>query len=122
MTYPDPRLSIQFQIKDQTKFEIEPTQKIIEKSPENGSAEEYKGETHSRVSERIIDHNKDKNSHLPQHTHNEKQTHVWVKDFSVLNNNDVSKIKKKTRESIYLRSEKSILNAKETSLKVHFFN
>ena len=56
------------------------------------------------MSERIIYHNKrDKNSHPLQHAQNKKQEHVWINDFTILNGNYRSKIKRKISESLYIR-------------------
>ena len=80
-------------------------------------------ETDRRISEKIIDHNKrDKNSHPLQHAQNKKQEHVWVNDFTILNGNYRSKIKRKISESLYMRSKNPTLNTKETSMKLNLFN
>ena len=72
------------------------------KYPENDCDDFYIGETDRRISERIIDHNKrDKNSYPLQHAQNKKHAHVWVNDFTILNGNYRSKIKRRKSESLY---------------------
>ena len=93
------------------------------KCPENDCDDFYIGETDRRISERIIDHNKrDKNSHPLQHVQNKKHSHVWVNGFTILNSNYSSKIKRKISEHLFIRSRKSTLNTKETSMKLNPFN
>ena len=93
------------------------------KCPGNDCDDFYIGETDRRVSERIIDHNKkDRNSHSLQHAENNKHTHIWVNDFTILYGNYRSKIKRKISGSLYIRSKKPTLNAKETSMKLNLFN
>ena len=62
----------------------------------------YIGETDRKISERVIDHNKrDKNSYPLQLAQNKKHTHVWVNNFTVLNSNFRSTIKRKISAFIY---------------------
>ena len=54
---------------------------------------------------------------------NALKTTVWVNDFTILNSNCRSKIKRKISESVFIiRSKKLTLNAKETSIKLNLFN
>ena len=71
------------------------------KCPENDCDDFYIRETDRRISERIIDHNKRyKNSHPLKHAQNKKHAHVWVNDFTILNSNSRSKIKRKISDSL----------------------
>ena len=89
------------------------------KCPENDCDDFYIGEADRRISERIIDH---KNLHPLQHAQNKIYSRVWVNDFTILNSNYRSKIKRKISESLYIRSKKPTLNTKETSMKLNLFN
>ena len=83
------------------------------KSHENDCDDFYIGETDRQMSEIIIDHNKKhKSSHLLQHAQNEKQAHIWVKNFTILNSNYRPKIKRKISESLYIRSKKPTLQTR----------
>ena len=98
ITYQGTKLLSRFQVKDQTKFEHRNDVVYCCKCPENNCDDFYIGETDRRISERIIDHNKrDKNSHPLQHAQNKKHAYVWVNDFTILNSNYRSKIKKKNK-------------------------
>ena len=84
ITYHGTKLSKQFQIKYQTKFEYRSDFFYFGKCPENDWEENYFGGTDRRISEVITDHNKrDKNSYILKHAHNKKHTHVWVKIVSI---------------------------------------
>ena len=123
ITYQGTKLSLRFQVEDQTKFEHRNEVVYCCKCPENDCDDFYIGETDRRISERIIDHNKrDKNSHPLQHAQNKKHAHVWVNDFTILNSNYRSKIQRKISESLCIRSKKPTLNTKETSIKLNLFN
>ena len=61
-------------------------------------------------------------SHPLQHVQNKKHPHVWVNDFTILNSDYRSKIKRKISEQIYIRSKRPMLNTKETSMKLNPFN
>ena len=116
ITYQGIKLSSKFQAKDQTKFEHRNDVVYCSKCPENDCDDFYIGETGRQISERIIDHSKrDKNSHPLQHAQNKTHAHVWVNDFTILNVNYRSKIKRKISESLYIRSKKPTLNKKEFS-------
>ena len=96
ITYQGTKLSSRFQVKDQTKFEHRNDIVYCCKCPENDCHDYYIGETDRQISERIVDHNKrDKNSHPLQHAQNKKHTHVWVNDFTILNDNYRSKLREK---------------------------
>ena len=100
ITYQGTKLSSRFQVKDQTKFEHRNDVVYCCKCPENNCNDFFSGETDRRISEIIIYHNKrDKNSHPLQHSQNKKHAHVWVNDFTILNSNYRSKIKRKISES-----------------------
>ena len=123
ITYQGTKLSSWFQVKDQTKFEHRNDVVYCCKYPENNCNDFYIGETDRWISERIIDHNKrDKNSHPLHHAQNKKHAHVWVNDFTILNGNYRSKVKRKISESLYIRSKKPTLNTNETSMKLNLFN
>ena len=100
ITYQGTKLSSRFQVKDQTKFEHRNDVVYCCKCPENNCNDFFSGETDRRISEIIIYHNKrDKNSHPLQHSQNKKHAHVWENDFTILNSNYRSKIKRKISES-----------------------
>ena len=117
------KLSSRFQVKVQTKLTHRNDLVFCFKYPENVCDDFYIGETDRRISERIIDHNKrDENSRPLQHAQNKKHAHVWANDFTILNSNYRSNIKRKISESLYIRSKKPTLNAKETTMKLNLFN
>ena len=102
MTYQGTKLSSRLQAKDQTKFEHRNDVVYCCKCPENDCDNFYIGETDRQISERVIDHNKrDKNLYPLQQAQNKKRTHVWVSDFTVLNSNYRSKIRRKISVFIY---------------------
>ena len=121
--YRGPKLSSRFQVKDQTKFEHGNDVAYFCKCPENDCDDFYSGETDRRISERIIDGDKrDKNSQPLQHEVNKKHAHVWVNDFTILNSNYRSKIKRKINEPLYIRPRKPMLNTKDTLMKLNLLN
>ena len=123
ITYQETNLSSRFSVKDQTKFEHRNDVVYCCKCLEKDCDDFYIRETDRRISKRIIDHNKrDKNSHPLQHAQNKKHVYVCVNDFTILNSNYRSKIKRKISESLYIRSKKQTLNTKETSMKLNLFN
>ena len=102
------KLSSRFQIKDQTKFEHRNRNNAAYrcKWTENVFDDFYIGQTDTRISKRIIDHNRsDKNSHPLQHVQNTKHTHVWINVSTILNSNYRSNIKRKISESLHIRSQ-----------------
>ena len=122
ITYQGTKLSSRFQVKDRTKFEHRNDVVYCCKCPENDCDDFYIGETDRRISERIIDYNKrDENSYPLQYAQNKKNARVWVNDFTLVNSNYRSKIKRKISESLYIRSKKPTLNTKETSMKLNLF-
>ena len=123
MTYQGTKLSSRFQVKDQTKFEHRNDVVYCCKCPENDCDDFYIGETDRQISERIIDYNKrDENSYPLQYAQNKKNARVWVNDFTLVNSNYRSEIKRKTSESLYIRSKEPTLNTKETLMKLNLFN
>ena len=52
-----------------------------------------------------------------------RNTHayVWLNDVTILNGNRRSKFKRKTSESLYIRSKKWTLNTKEPLMKINLF-
>ena len=125
ITYEGTKLSSRFQVKDQTKFARTNDLAYCCKCPENDCVDLYIGKTDRRISERIIYHiyhnKRDKNSHPSQHAQSRTHEHVWVNDFTILNSNYWSNIMRKISESLYIRSKKSTLNTKETSMKLNLF-
>ena len=114
ITYQGTKLSSRFQVKNQTKFEQRNDVVYCYKCSENDWDDFYVGETDRWISERIIEHNKrDKNTHPLQHAQNKTHSRVWVNDFTIVNNNCRSKIKRKISESSYIKSKKPMLNTKE---------
>ena len=51
-------------------------------------------------------------THILYNMHKIRNTHAWVNDFTILNSNYRSKIKRKISESSYIRSKKPTLNTK----------
>ena len=98
------RHSSRFQVKDQTKYEHKTDVVYWCKCLKNDSDDFYIRETDRQISERIIDHNKRGKIHIPYNMHTVGKTaDVWVNDFTVLNSNYRSKIKKKISRSLYIR-------------------
>ena len=64
-----------------------------------------------------MDHNqRDKSSHLSNHARESQHTHVW------LNGCYKSCVKRKISEALYVKTLKPILNVKEKSIRLEFYN
>ena len=85
VTYQWTKISTKFNIKDQTKIQLQNNMVYYGKCPNINCKNDCVGETGRRSIERIIDHNKrDKKSHLLKHARDENFTHVWKQDFKIL--------------------------------------
>ena len=70
-----------------------------------------------------MDHNeRDKSLHQLKDARESQNTHVWKDDFKILNGNYKSSVKRKISETLYLRTLKQTLNAKEKSIRLELNN
>ena len=117
ITHEGTKLSIQFRVKDRTKFEHRHNIVYFGRCPNVARNETYVGETDRGIKERIIDHNKrEESSYLLKHARESQRTHVWNNDFEILNGNYKFSIKRKIIEALYIRTLKATLNVKEKSI------
>ena len=123
ITYEATKLLTQFPLTDRTKFEHRHNIAYFSCCPNVTCNKTHVGETDRRIKERIIDHNKrDKSSHLLKHDRESQHTHVWNDNFIILNGNYKNSIKRKTSETLYVRTLKPPLNVKEKLIRLELYN
>ena len=123
VAYKSKELSTQFKVKDHTEFKHKSIVVYLCKCPEKECQEQYIGETKRRISERIIDHDRqDRFSHMLHHSRDRKHLHVWTKDFKILGSNYSSTTKRKISESLFIGEFNPTMNTQETSYPLKLFN
>ena len=125
ITYEATKLLTQFPVKDGTKFEHRHNIYNVYFSfcPNVTCNKTHVGETDRRIKERIIDHNKrDKSLHLLKHDCETQHIHVCIDNFIILNDNYKNNIKRKTSETLYIRTLKPTLNVKEKLIRLELYN
>ena len=86
LVYTGTKLDSNFNIKDITKKERKHDLVYSVKCPEETCNETYNGQTGRRITERVGEHReKDKNSHVYQHSVNSNHALVSLDDFAILN-------------------------------------
>ena len=109
-----------FPVKDKIDFQHQNNVANYGKCPNPNFKDDYIGETHRRVIERVIDYNKwDKKSHMLKHSRDKLHTDVWEHDFKLLGNNYQSNIKRKISESLFIRQLKPSLNKQDKPIPLN---
>ena len=124
LVYTGTKLDSNFNIKDITKKERKHDLVYSVKCPEETCNETYNGETGRRITERVGEHReKDKNSHVYQHSVNSNHALVSLDDFAILNLGYThNKFKRRISEALFIKSNRPNLNKQDTSVPLKLFN
>ena len=109
-------------MKDKIDFQHQNNVVYYGKCPNPNCKDDYIVETDRRVIERVIDHNRDKKSHMLKRSRDKLHKHVWEDDTKLLGNNYQSSIKLKISESLFIRQLKPSLNKQDKSIPLNLYN
>ena len=117
-------LSTCFQIRDQTKFEHKHDIIYLGTYPADNCSESYMGESGSRISKRIIDHNcRDQKLHIFKHSPEKFHQHFHTNSFKITGNGlKKSSFKRKVSQALLIKQMKPSLNVREKSIELKLFN
>ena len=124
LSYTSIKLGSNFNVKDITKKKLEHDLVYRVKCPEETCNETYNGETGRRLIEQIDEHReKDKNSHVYEHSVNSNHALVTLDDFTIVNSGyKHNKFKRKISEALFIKSNRPNLNKQDTSVPLKLFN
>ena len=123
LVYTSTKRSSNFNIKDITKKEHKHDLVYSVKCPEETCNETYNGETGRRLIEQTDEHReKDKNSHVYEHSVNSNHALVTLDDFTIVNSGYKHKFKRKISEALFIKSNRPNLNKQDTSVPLRLFN
>ena len=123
VTYQSKKLACKFPVNYKIYFQHQNNVVYYGKCPNPNCKDDYIGETDKRVTERVIDHNKqDKKSHMLKHSRDKLDPRVWEYDFKLLVNNYQSNFKQKNSESLFIRQLKPSLNKQDKSIPLNLYN
>ena len=123
LVYTSTKRSSNFNIKDITKKEHKHDLVYSVKCPEETCNETYNGETGRRLVEPIDEHReKDKNSHVYEHSMNSNHALGTLDDFTIVNSGYKHKFKRKISEALFIKSNIHNRNKQDTSVPLKLFN
>ena len=124
LPYTSIKLGSNFNVKDITKKKPKHDLVYSVKCPEETCNETYNGETGRRLVEPIDEHReKDKNSHVYEHSMNSNHALVTLDDFTIVNSGyKHNKFKRKISEALFIKSNRPNLNKQDTSVPLRLFN
>ena len=123
LPYTSIKLGSNFNVKDITKKKLKHDLVYSVKCPEETCNETYNGETGRRLVEPIDEHReKDKNSHVYEHSMNSNHALVTLDDFTIVNSGYKHKFKRKISEALFIKSNRPNLNKQDTSVPLRLFN
>jgi hypothetical protein len=121
--YRSKRLSTKFNIKDKTKLEHMHNVVYHVNCPNKKCKSHYGGQTKCRMEKRGNQHReKDKKSHVYQHTIMTKHKRVSIKDFKILGQGYRSDFRRRISESLFVKKLKPDLNIQKDAYRLALFN
>ena len=117
------KLSSCFNVKDKIDFEHNHDLIYQMKCPEPTCIDDYVGESASRITEKIKDHNgRDHPSHILKHSIEKSHKNVNTIDFKIIYNFHNNKQKQKIAKSLWIKHLRPTLNKQEISIQLKLFN